>query len=215
MIPQPIPNGTPAFFEARLGALTASTVALATVRRGENWGISRARLMVRLVKERLTGRAEYTYCSSAMRWGIAHECDARDAYSDKTGLDVIPGGFLPHPHHSYAGASPDGLIAKGDRVVGIVEIKCPEQKTFDQIAATRCIPPRYRKQIAWQLATTSAGWCDFVVWFPRRTLIVLRMMCEELAALIGTLENQAAEFLAETSLLEAKLRPFIAKGNIS
>lgn len=211
MITPPVPNGTPDFFRARRGCLTASTISLATARRGGSWGISRARLMGRLVKERLTGHIEPTFCSPAMRWGIAHEGDAREAYEARTGAHVMPGGFLRHPRYRYAGASPDGLVMSAARMAGIVEIKCPQAQAFDEIAHAKLVPRRYFKQIAWQLATTSAGWCDFAVWMPRRPLIILRLMRNDLAAQIATLEAQAEAFLMEAAKMEASLKPFFQK----
>jgi putative phage-type endonuclease len=213
MTVHPIPNGSPAFYAARRGCLTASTINMATARRGGGWGISRTRLLAKLVKERLTGRVERTFCSADMRWGIEHELDAREAYAERIGRDVIPGGFVLHPHRPYVGASPDGFVVCDIHggVKGVVEIKCLQTKAFDSVAIKRCVPSCYRKQIAWQMSVTAAEWCDFVVWRPRRPLIVLRVMREEMAGLIATLEDQATGFLEEAALLENNLRPYFER----
>ena len=109
---------TDAWFEARLGKVTASRVAdlMATTKSG--YAASRDNLMAQLIVERLTGQKQESYTNAAMQWGTDQEPFARAAYEIATGQMVEECGFIPHPTIEGAGASPDGLV--GDE--GLVEI---------------------------------------------------------------------------------------------
>lgn len=71
---------TAEWFEARLGCLTASSVADILPGKSGKYRESREALMNVLIAERDSGRARESFTSAAMQWGIDHEEDARETY---------------------------------------------------------------------------------------------------------------------------------------
>ena len=62
--------------------------------------------------------------SEAMEWGLRLEPAVREAFTEKTGLQVITEpGILRHPDHPWMIASLDGWAARGERIVGVYEGK--------------------------------------------------------------------------------------------
>lgn len=127
----------------------------------------------------------------AIQWGIDHEQDALNAYSDVTGCAVIKSGLILHSC-GFLGASPDGLV--GDKVV---EVKCPFSARELNIEQTITSPPtkagfyltkdnnnryilnqsntqgrHYYHQIQGLLHIANKTVCDFVVWTKKDMVIV-------------------------------------------
>jgi putative phage-type endonuclease len=200
-----IVQGTPEWFAARLGKVTASRVADVIAKTKTGWGASRANYMAELVAERLTGASADKFSNAAMQWGTEQEPEARAAYEFRVGVDVVQVGFVPHPVIPMTGASPDGLV--GDE--GLVEIKCPNTATHIDTLISQNIPGKYVTQMLWQMACTGRQWCDFVSFDPRlppsMRLFVKRLERDELR--IKELEKEVAEFLYE---VEHKVNKLVA-----
>jgi len=190
-----IVQGSPEWFAARLGKVTASRVADVIAKTKTGWGASRANYMAELIAERLTGESAPAFTNAAMQWGTEKEPDARAAYEFRTDADVVQVGFVNHPTVAMSGASPDGLI--GDD--GLVEIKCPNTSTHIDTLLGQSVPSKYITQMQWQMACTGRAWCDFVSYDPRMPeamrLFVHRV--ERDAAMIASLEADVSAFLAE------------------
>lgn len=190
-----IPYGTPEWYAARLGKVTASRIADATARIKNGWGASRANYMAELIAERLTGTPAESYTNAAMQWGIDHEAEARAAYEFYTDATVDPSGFIAHPTIPNAGASPDGEIGTD----GLIEIKCPNTATHIDTLLSLSLPEKYVKQMQWQMACSSTQWCDFVSYDPRMPenmrLFVRRVPRND--EMISNLESDVRVFLAE------------------
>lgn len=71
------------------------------------------------VAEQITGFINEPPRTSAITWGEDHEPFARDAYSNKIGINIEEAGFVVYGDH--AGGSPDGL----QETNRFLEIKCP------------------------------------------------------------------------------------------
>lgn len=188
-------QGSPEWFAARIGKVTASRVADVVAKTKTGWGASRANYMAELIAERLTGESAPGFTNAAMQWGTEKEPDARAAYEFRTDADVIAVGFVDHPVIYMAGASPDGLI--GDD--GLVEIKCPNTSTHIDTLLGQSVPSKYITQMQWQMACTGRAWCDFVSYDPRMPeamrLFVHRVSRDK--ELIASLEADVLTFLAE------------------
>lgn len=156
-------QGSAEWFAARLGRVTASRVADVIAKTKTGYGASRKNYLAELVLERLTGKAEEGFTSSAMQWGTDNEPDARSAYQFEKNTRVVQVGFVAHPHIAMTGASPDGLVDDD----GLLEIKCPNSATHLDTLRTSTIPARYITQMNWQMACTGRQWCDFVSFDPR------------------------------------------------
>jgi putative phage-type endonuclease len=188
-------QGSPEWFAARLGKVTASRVADLTATTKTGWGASRKNYLAELVAERLTGVSAASFTNAAMQWGTETEPQARAAYGFFHDADVSEVGFVPHPIITMAGASPDGLV--GD--AGMVEIKCPNTSThIDTLLGTE-VPNKYFTQMQFQMACTARQWCDFVSFDPRmpENLRLFTKRVPRDQDVIDALDNAVRVFLAE------------------
>jgi putative phage-type endonuclease len=190
-----IVQGSPEWFAARLGKVTASRVADVIAKTKTGYAASRANYAAELLIERLTGAAADSYCSPAMQWGKDNEALARAAYEMQQGVTVYETSLVDHPEIPMSGASPDGLV--GD--VGLVEIKCPNTATHLDTLLSETIPARYLTQMQWQMACTGRAWCDFASFDPRlppHLCLYIRRVHRDEAAIMD-LETEVSAFLAE------------------
>lgn len=190
-------QGSPEWFAARCGRVTASRVADVIAKTKSGYGASRANYMSQLLCERLTGAIAESFTNAAMQHGIDTEPRARAAYEFYADVTVQQVGFCNHPRIEMAGASPDGLI-HGD-VLGLVEIKCPNTATHLDTLLSETIPGKYITQIQWQMACTGAQWCDFVSYDdrlpPEHAFFCKRV--ERDPEVIADLEAEVTKFLDE------------------
>lgn len=197
-------QGSPEWFAARLGKVTASRVSDVIAKTKTGWGASRINYLAELVAERLTGASADKFSNAAMQWGTEQEPEARAAYEFRVGADVVQVGFVPHPIIPMTGASPDGLV--GDE--GLVEIKAPNTATHIDTLISQTIPGKYVTQMLWQMACTGRQWCDFISYDPRlppsMRLFVKRLVRDD--ARIAELERDVSEFLAEVEQKVEQLR---------
>lgn len=193
-------QGSPEWFAARLGKVTASRVADVVARTKTGWGASRANYMAQLVAERLTGQPQESYTNAAMQWGIDTEPYARAAYEFFRDAEVKPAWFIAHPTIRECGASPDGLVGED----GLVEIKCPNTATHIETLLAPEAAGKYVIQMQWQMACAGRSWCDFVSFDPRMPEH-LRLSVQRIARddkQIKSLEQDVEQFLRE---LERKI----------
>lgn len=197
-------QGSPEWFAARLGKVTASRIADVIARTKTGYGASRANYAAQLVAERLTGAAQEAYQSAAMAHGTATEPEARNAYAFYRDCAVEPAGFYAHRAIAMSGASPDGLIGND----GLVEIKCPNTATHIETLRGGGVPGKYIAQMQWQMACTGRKWCDFASYDPRMPesmcLFVARILRDE--ARVLELEKEVRAFLAEIDETVRQLR---------
>jgi putative phage-type endonuclease len=195
---------TPEWFAARLGKVTASRIADLMAKTRSGYSTSRANYLSQIVRERLLGVGEDSYCNAAMQWGIDHEDEARRAYCFHEDCDVVEVGFVDHPTIPMSGCSPDGLI--GD--VGMVELKCPIPATHQDILLGKAFPDKYVKQALWQMACCERQWVDLVSYDPRwpESMRMFIQRVERDDELIGEIETEVRAFLIEVEETVGKLR---------
>jgi putative phage-type endonuclease len=196
-------QGSPAWFAARAGKVTASRVADVIARTKTGYSTSRANYAAELLCERLTGACEPGYVSPAMQWGTDHEPHARALYEKRQGVEVWEVGFVDHPEIPMSGASPDGLV--GDD--GLVEFKCPLTATHLDTLVSDALPTRYVTQIQWQLACCGREWCDFVSYDPRlpeAMQLYIRRVPRDVSMILE-LETEVSAFLREIDSRLAQL----------
>lgn len=201
-----IVQGSPEWFAARLGKVTASRVADVIAKTKTGPSASRANYAAELIVERLTGTRSESFTNAAMQWGTDNEPAAREAYEFKTGVWVNQVGFVQHPRIADSGASPDGLI--GDD--GMIEIKCPNTATHLDTLDSGKPAGKYITQMQWQMACCDRQWCDFVSYDPRLPeelrLFVVRIDRDD--DLIESLEAEVVAFLVE---LDARIAGLTAR----
>jgi putative phage-type endonuclease len=197
-------QGSPEWFAARLGKVTASKVAdvMATTKSGP--AASRQNYMMDLLCQRLTGTIEQGFTNAAMQRGTEMEPIARSAYEARNGLFVTEVGLIDHPTLEGFAASPDGLV--GDD--GLIEIKCPNTATHVAFLRTGKPDGKYIWQMLAQMACTGLQWCDFVSFDDRLPeplqFASVRIMRDD--AKIADMLAGVTAFLKELADLEAEMR---------
>jgi putative phage-type endonuclease len=204
-------QGSPEWFAARAGKVTASRVndVLAKVKTGES--ASRKNYRADLVVERLTGAKTEGFTNAAIQWGIDTEPQARAAYEVRTGNFVEQIAFVDHASIPNFGCSPDGLVGED----GLIEIKCPNTATHLDYIEADAPPKNYYTQMQAQMACTGRQWCDFVSFDPRLPdglqLLVVRVNRDD--KFIELMEDEVHKFLEEVETTVAKLRQRMEKSN--
>jgi len=196
-------QGTPEWFAARAGKVTASRIADVVAKTKSGHAASRTNYCAQLVVELLTGAIAESFSNAAMQWGTDTEPHARNAYSARTGELIATAGFYVHPRIEQSGASPDGVV--GDE--GLVEIKCPNTATHIDTLMERVPANKYLLQMQWQMACTNRAWCDFVSFDPRMPeklrLFIVRVPRDD--KLIQEVEKEVTAFLAEVNFKVSEL----------
>jgi len=193
-----VEQGSPEWFQMRLGKVTASRVAdiLAKTKTGPS--ASRQNYLIELAIQRTTGIIQESYSNSAMEWGTQTEPQARVAYEVNTNNFVDKVAFIDHPSIKWFGCSPDGLVS--DR--GLLEIKCPNSATHWEYFKSKKPPQKYFIQMQAQIAVTNKDWCDFVSFDPRMPdrsqLLIVRVDRDE--AFIAEMEAEIKKFLDEVEV---------------
>ena len=195
-----VEQGTPEWFAARLGNVTASRVADVIAKTKSGYAASRDNYMAQLICERMTYTVAESFSSPAMQWGTETEPLARAAYESLADVLVDEVGYIAHPTIERAGASPDGLIG----LFGLLEIKCPNTATHIDTLISEQVPTKYITQMQWQMSCTGRTWADFVSFDPRLPsglqMFVKRVEFD--AEYVAMLKEEVIKFLAE---LDAKI----------
>ena len=195
-----VEQGTPEWFAARLGNVTASRVADVIAKTKSGYSASRENYMAQLICERMTDTVAESYTNAAMAWGTETEPLARAAYESLADVLVDEVGYIAHPTIERAGASPDGLIG----LFGLLEIKCPNTATHIDTLISEKVPTKYITQVQWQMSCTGRTWADFVSFDPRLPsglqMFVKRVEFD--AEYVAMLKEEVIKFLTE---LDAKI----------
>ena len=199
-----IEQGTDAWFQQRLGKVTASKIGDIVAKTKSGYSTSRANYMAQLVVERLTGVKTESFTNAAMEWGTQTEPLARAAYELKNNVMVDEVAMIDHPTIPMSGASPDGLVGEE----GMIEIKCPNTATHLDTLLSGEADKRYTYQMQWQMACTGRKWNEFVSFDPRMPdnlqLFIKRVERDD--ELIKELEAEVVKFLAEVDEKVEKLK---------
>lgn len=102
--------------------------------------------------------------NAACAWGTQFEPVAKYLYCKLNGGGtIVDTSCVPHPVHSFLGASPDGIYfpeSPSDTRWGkLIEFKCPISRKFDE---TTPIPDAYYHQMQLQMECCNIDECDYV-----------------------------------------------------
>lgn len=164
-----------------------------------------------LVAELILGRSlQREFSTWALEWGETYEAEAVALYQFETGLDVRDGGFFTNDAMTY-GASPDARCFEGDVMVGLAEIKCPENPANHiEFLIMDAMNPKYTPQVQGQLLVSGAEWVDWFSFYPEMPPARIRTYRDE--KYIGLLANALKNF--EDTMAE-KFSKLIALGHIT
>jgi putative phage-type endonuclease len=202
-------QGTEAWFNIRIGKVTASRVADVLAKTKTGYSTTRDNYMAQLVCERLTGQKGESFTNAAMQHGTETEPLARAAYEARYDVLVDEVGFVSHPTIEMSGASPDGLVGED----GLIEIKCPNTATHIETLLSESVPNKYYTQMQFQIACTGRKWCDFVS-FDNRLPTELQMFVKRVPRddiYIKLIEDEIVKFLAE---LDTKINQLMKVKNV-
>lgn len=191
-------QGTPEWYQLRLGRVTASEFAAATA---GGQGKTRKNYMYRLISERMTGiREEDRFISKYMQWGTETEGRALAVYELEMGIDVSRVGFIAMDEH--IGCSPDGMVNDD----GLVQVKCPSSRVHVEYMVCDKVPSSCMKQVQGEIMVCERDWSDFWSYDPRnriRSWFLKRANRDE--KIIKELKDGLDKFVSEMLSLDNSL----------
>lgn len=157
-------QGTPEWFAARAGVITASKFAeaVSTLKNGTPTQASKD-YAYRVAVERIYGETtEDTFVTWEMRRGTELEPLARIAYEARTGNLAQESG-IALTEDGLFGYSTDGFVDDD----GLIEIKCPNSaRKLVEMWETGDLS-EYEHQIQGGMWITGRKWCDFIMYAPQ------------------------------------------------
>jgi putative phage-type endonuclease len=200
-------QGSPEWFAARAGKVTASNIAkvMSQGRSKNSESVTRTNYLWQIVAERMTGKPqESRFETEEMKWGKEQELFARAAYEMANDVLVRSVGLVIHPRFENGAASPDGLI--GD--LGCQEIKCPNSDTHLGWIYDGIVPEKHKYQMDWQMACTEKDFCEFISFDPRvpEEVRLFQITYPRDQQRIDAIEAEVERFLSEVYERIEKLR---------
>jgi hypothetical protein len=177
-------QGTPEWFQARLGVPTASCFAKLITSTGKK-SAQMAGYLNELVAESITGAGIEGFSSVWMDRGNEIEPQARCWFEFQTGHDIDQVGLVKLDS-GLAGASPDGLTPTGG-----LEIKCPKSTTHTGYLIANKIPSTYVAQVQGCMWICERDTWDFVSYHPDMPKLLISVPRDE--AFIKTLADLVDE----------------------
>ena len=191
-------QGSPEWFQARLGIPTASKFAT-VMASGRGGAESKTRLdyMCDLAGEIITGNPTESYSNPFMERGKEQEDEARRLYSFEKDADLTRVGFV---RNGAKGCSPDSLI--GEK--GALEVKSTMARLLIKIMMRGDYPPEHKAQCQGTLWVTEREWIDIAIYCPKMPLFVERIYRDE--PYIQQIAGAVADFNIELRQMVAKIR---------
>jgi putative phage-type endonuclease len=150
-----INQGSPEWFEIRVGKVTASHAQAI----GNN-GKGLDTYLLEVVSEMFSSAQKDQYSNEHTERGNELEPLARSMYELQENVEVEEIGFAEY--NDFVGCSPDGLV--GDD--GMIEIKCPDDKTYFNLLMNEKIDNAYIWQCQMNMLILERKWCDLVFYNP-------------------------------------------------
>jgi len=188
-----IEQGTPEWFDIRKGKVTASHAQAI----GSN-GKGLETYIREVVSEYLSSGEKEHYSNIHTERGNELEPVARSMYELEKGVEVDQIGFCQL--NDFVGCSPDGIIDTD----GIVEIKCPDDKTYFNILIDEKIDSGYIWQCNMNMLILERKWCDLIFYNPNfeKSMKIFRLepneiMFEQLKVGFAKAESEITRLINE------------------
>jgi hypothetical protein len=193
-------QGTPEWFQARLGIPTASEFST-VMAKGE--GKTRKAYMLKLAGEILTGEPMENYTNAAMERGKVMEDEARDLYAFLKNCEPQRVGFI---RNGNAGCSPDSLI--GD--AGGLEIKSAAAHIqIDRLVRDE-LPSEHKAQVQGSIWIAEREFWDFASYGgPKLPLFVKRVPRDN--GYIANMKGEVDRFNDELQAVVERIRKYGAE----
>ena len=190
------PQNSPEWLEARRGIPTASRFADVLAKgRGKQPSKIRTRYLYELLDEVVSGEPTPNASTANFERGHAMEDEAADLYTFERDVDISRVGFM---RRRRAGCSPDRLVGTD----GMLEIKSKLPYLHWETLSAGVVPDEHVAQVQGQLWISGRQWCDFISYWPRRPLFVVRVERDE--TYIESLAQAVADFVGELDALISK-----------
>lgn len=186
-------QGSEEWFRARMGIPTASEFAT-VMAKGKAGAESKTRrtYLLKLAGELLTGEPMEHYSNHHTERGHEMEPDARTLYAFMRDAEPQLVGFI---RSGNKGCSPDSLVDAN----GMVEIKTKLPHLQVDCLLNNCVPSEHKAQCQGALWVAEREWIDFVSYWPKLPLLVVReYRDEEYIAQLAEAVDRFNDELAET-----------------
>lgn len=194
-----IEQGSPEWYEIRLGLPTASKFADVMAKKGPRGGIPKGRqtYLWKLAGEILTGEPMDSYTNFSMERGKEREAEARDLYAFLKDADIQEVGFI---RNGNCGCSPDSLIGND----GMFENKDAAAHIQIQRLLKGELPAEHKPQCQGGLMVAEREWIDFMSYTRGLPPLIVREYRDE--DYIKGLRADVAAFVEELDALVEKIR---------
>jgi hypothetical protein len=195
-------QGSPEWYQARLGIPTASEFATVMRTKGKAAdGSSKERrtYMHKLIGEILTGDPTESYTNPHMERGKVMEEEARDLYALMTDAELHPVGFI---RNGNKGASPDSLIGNA----GGLEIKTALPHIQIERLLRNELPSEHVAQVQGNIWVCEREWWDFCSYWPKLPLLKVRVYRDD--KFIDNLSRAVDQFNDELGVTLDRVRRF-------
>lgn len=193
-------QGTPEWYEARLGIPTASEFkTVVGIKKDAREKVTRDLYMRKLAGEILTGEPQDSYSNQYMERGKALEDEARNLYAFMTDAEINRVGFI---RNGDKGASPDSLV--GDK--GGLEIKVALPHIQIERLLKGELPPEHRAQVQGNIWIAEREWWDFASYCPKLPLFTIRVYRDD--GYIANLAGAVSEFNKELADMVERIRRY-------
>lgn len=196
-------QGTPEWFESRLGIPSASSYSKLVTSTGKR-ASTFDDYCYQLACERITGERTDTIKTPAMQRGNELEEEARTAYEFIYEKTVTETGFILDDSKLF-GASPDGLITVDGNYEHGLEIKCPMPKTHLKYLDKGKLPTEYKAQVHGCMLVTGLEYWDFISYHPQIEMFFIRVeRDEEFIKILKDYLLEASERIAQLTTIGEK-----------
>ena len=165
-----VDQGTPEWFNLRKGKVTASHAqAIGNNGRGLDTYLNE------IMAEYFSSAEKEQYSNINTERGNELEPTARMIYEMENACEVEQVGFCQL--NDFVGCSPDGLVGND----GMIEIKCPDDKTYFNILMEEKIDSGYEWQCQMNMLILKRKWCDLVYYNPNfeKSTKIFRLLPDE------------------------------------
>lgn len=193
-------QGTVEWLEARMGIPTASEFSTVLAKgKGGADSKTRATYLRKLAGEVLTGEPMESFSNAHMDRGKVMEEEARNFYAFMHDVDPEQVGFI---RSGGKGCSPDALVGGS----GMLEIKTKLPHLQIECLERGTVPPEHLAQCQGALWVAEREWIDFVSYWPKLPLFVVRAYRDE--AYIANLSAAVDQFNDELAALIERVRSY-------